>query len=211
MVEFLGCRGTLSTQVSSRPPFFDLNPCTGEACFAVCIACAFLCFGTFVLTSMLLPVACLVLELLQGGEHRQHPLEIVLSSLSGGLLCMLVALGPSVVRFQLESHLLNPALGFFQSASYYIRGVNSSWYDDRDLMEPSEYTRGTEVVDLETLKRAYNAWIVGCQVQAGLLERFGRGVPSLIFDAGHRQQSRMVIKLSHVSEGHYGPQYQMEW
>jgi len=122
-------------------------------------------FCLFAVLSCTLPVACLLVHTTADTESR--PLEVALSSFYGVLLVALLWLLPSVRRYKAISSLLDPLVHKIRQD---CTGVFNRPGDC--LSEGSLY--------LQSIKTGYRGWLVGCQVQAGLVQRFGTGIPEII-------------------------------
>eukprot|EP00656_Telonema_subtile_P004222 TRINITY_DN1191_c0_g1_i15.p1 TRINITY_DN1191_c0_g1~~TRINITY_DN1191_c0_g1_i15.p1 ORF type:complete len:521 (-),score=95.54 TRINITY_DN1191_c0_g1_i15:72-1634(-) len=132
-------------------------------------------FATFVLISAMLPVVCVVSHVLHG-MYEDHLLETVLSCLYLGLLGGMACLAPSVVQFEIFSDILSPLLFAYEGpAETFLR---RGWH-------PVELAKDS--INLRTIKKSYWGWIMGCQIQAGLVSKFGNGIPDLIHLAGKSQ------------------------
>lgn len=138
----------------------------GEVWAGVFFALGGVGFSLFVLWSAMLPVVCLGAQLMHSTQG--HTLELVLSGLYASLLCLLCYLAPSVI--------------LFTRFSEFTETISCAITYNRILPSHKHLGRHSQTVSL--MQRSYNGWIVGCQVQAGLLEKFGLGIPDLIHGAG---------------------------
>eukprot|EP00656_Telonema_subtile_P004218 TRINITY_DN1191_c0_g1_i10.p1 TRINITY_DN1191_c0_g1~~TRINITY_DN1191_c0_g1_i10.p1 ORF type:complete len:351 (-),score=72.83 TRINITY_DN1191_c0_g1_i10:2-1054(-) len=146
-----------------------------------CLGLAALSFLVFVLTSAMLPVVCVVSHVLHG-MCEGHFLETALSCVYLGLLGGMACLAPSVVQFECFSDVLSPIIAHAFSVLQARQGLHGR-------MESG----GT--LDLDSIKRSYNGWLVGCQIQTGLVGKLGSGnygIPDLVHLAGKSSQRGIV-------------------
>eukprot|EP00656_Telonema_subtile_P033697 TRINITY_DN3750_c0_g2_i4.p1 TRINITY_DN3750_c0_g2~~TRINITY_DN3750_c0_g2_i4.p1 ORF type:complete len:184 (-),score=46.11 TRINITY_DN3750_c0_g2_i4:27-578(-) len=130
-----------------------------------------------VLSSAMLPVVCVLSHALHG-MCDTHVLEAVLCFVYLGLLGGMVFLVPSVVQFECFSDMLVPVI------THVCQRKNRAC----DVPFGTISIVPHQMLDLDTIKRSYNGWIVNCQVQLGLGKQFGNGIPNLIHLAGKESQ-----------------------
>merc|ERR1712146_2140 len=158
---------------------------TGGTLFIIGMAIGSLAFCLFALVSCTLPIVCLVVHLTMDVELR--PLEVALSGLYCSFVVFLLWLSPAVNRHQYVSIVLHSML----------KRIASHNAGNRTAMLELSLADGAGESIMRSIEVGYQGWLVGCQVQRGLVERFGTGIPEVIhtlYRNGHLQSTKLELR-----------------
>lgn len=137
----------------------------------------------FVSFSILFPVVCMGSHLVHGSGSSCW-LEMILSAVYASLLVLLVLLSKDVLKFAAYEGMVTVLLSHLQN-------IHSHSY----RRDPNRQ------LNLDVIKKSYQGWIVGCQVQKGLLGLcgFGNGMPQMIHESLRKERD---FKLGLRDLGH---------
>jgi len=146
---------------------------SGEFCSGALFSVGLAGFITFVAFSLLFPVVCMSLHVLHGATQACW-LEMVLSLVYSSLLLVLALLSSSVLQFASYEHVLTALMIDLK------RSLPSECLLAYETNVCGHGDGQSSKLDLQLIQASYKGWIVGCQVQRGLVDTFGTGLPALI-------------------------------